>query len=173
MMRAPARDREADRIERAFKDAKSYLTRLKVISFNEANTDKPADELQAAIAVLQGIVDDKDPGKITPPAQKMTPDQMVQFIKDAIKAILPALKRARPGEGRHGRHASTHTFRNHLIRETVKSICRQHGFRPTRSSASRDLDRTECGCSIVSKALQANGIKLSEKRVRVIWENPD
>jgi hypothetical protein len=161
------RAKEEKREWRAIKHARLLLTPLKVMSFNKANANKPADELQAAIAVLQCIVDDVDvdPKKRRPEQKTVKPAQKVRLFKDLIKTILPIFKRARPAQG--GR--ASLSFRNRLIIEAVAS-CERYGFSPGSNVATRYKGDRKWGCSIVSKAANQLGIHLAAKTILNIWE---
>ena len=83
----------------------------------------------------------------------------------ARDAIISALRRGRPGP--RGVGHPPNSLRDRWIASTVAVVCMDAQFASTRNSAT---DTRACGCSIVAKALGELGIKLSEKRVRDIWD---
>jgi hypothetical protein len=83
----------------------------------------------------------------------------------ARDAIISVLRRGCPGPRSVGHPPNS--LRDRWIASTVAVVCMDARFAPTRNSAT---GTRACGCSIVAKALGKLGIKLSEKRVRDIWD---
>jgi hypothetical protein len=147
------------RVEAAIEDARRHLARLTgdITSWTDrgADTLDPVQERRHAIAIVKTVADNL-----------ADPD-----LSGLLRKTIPALERTRPAIKRHGRKADLWRERNQLIVKTIEVICQEYRFRPTRNPASRDKNRRECGCSIVSTALDRLGIKLSEKTINQLWNN--
>jgi hypothetical protein len=91
-------------------------------------------------------------------------------VPGAREAITAALQRARPRPRKKGElREQMNALRDQRIAEMVALTC-QDGFYVNRGSATKDHERRESACSIVAEALSKLGFKLSEKRVKAIWD---
>ena len=180
-MREPTTTEKQRVKDAAIEEACSHLGRLArdPVSWTDrgANTLDPKKERRHAIAVVKLAVHNLPE----------TPDNLplITLLRNAI----PALERTRPAKWSRGRSTDLWHERNQLIVETIKLICREYGFDATRSPATKDKYKDkhhECGCSIISKALEELEIKLawfekfgvkkpkialSEKTIKHIWDN--
>jgi hypothetical protein len=153
-MRDPAPNLAEDwRVKDAIEEARRHLARLAmdITSWTDqgANTLDPEQERRHAIAIVKQVADN------------LADPQLSSLLRKAV----PALKRTRPAKKLRGRNEDCWNERNRLIVEAIELVCVKYGFDPTRNPASSN----ECGCSIVSKALDALGIKLSTKTILNIW----
>jgi hypothetical protein len=67
---------------------------------------------------------------------------------------------------KRGQNALTNVARDMAIAMATDFITEMYKLRPTRSTATN----TECGCSIVAKALEGLSIYMSEANVAAIWQ---
>jgi hypothetical protein len=74
-----------------------------------------------------------------------------------------------PRKRRRGRSSTENSHRNSVIAGWLVPPLLAKGFRATRNEATKDADKGECACSVVSEALEHVGIALSEKRIAEIW----
>jgi hypothetical protein len=81
--------------------------------------------------------------------------------------IIPALGRTRPGTKHGSGRPKLFLNRDRAIAETVDYICEKYNLNPT---PTESVNKKECGCSIVAKALKRCGIKLATKSIVGIWQ---
>jgi hypothetical protein len=75
-----------------------------------------------------------------------------------------------PSTQKRGRRATDNNLRDAVIAGWLIPPLLSKGFMATRNKATKDAERAECACSIISQALKGIGIILSEKRIAEIWE---
>jgi hypothetical protein len=170
---------EAKRVRDAVEEARRHLARLAIdiTSWTDqgANTLNPEQERHHAIAIVELVANnlrDTAPRRRGRPrsalsdgrARKFTPTRAQ--LSELLYRVIPALERTRPAKKKRGHSTDEWCDRNQLIVETIELVRQKYGFKPTRNPASSN----ECGCSIVSKALDMLGIKLSKKTIKNIWD---
>jgi hypothetical protein len=79
--------------------------------------------------------------------------------------VVWAAKHGGRSRRQRGRDPYATEHRNQTIASAVLALVEDYGYRPTRNTATT----TECGCSIVAKALEDIGIHMSEGNVVAIW----
>jgi hypothetical protein len=164
---------EEQRLRDAIEEARRHLARLAldITSWTDegANTLDPKQERRHAIAMVKQVADNLRDA----------------VLAELLRKAIPTLERTRPAKKTHGHQTVEWRDRNQLIVETIELVCQKYQFDPTRNPASRDESHPECGCSIVSKALEKletqlswfekfgrkkPNISLSEKTIHNIWE---
>jgi hypothetical protein len=87
------------------------------------------------------------------------PERLREYIADQLSDRAGAVVRKR------GRKKHTNNHRNYYIQEAVAGLI-ERGFSATRNAATESVS----ACSIVSQALERQGVHLSEHGVAKVWK---
>jgi len=89
--------------------------------------------------------------------QKGIPDPLREYVTNLL------FEKAEEGRRKRGKNPDELASRDYAIMYAVARVA-EHGFDATRTQTHR-----ECACSIVSQALEKNGVHMSEDNVERIW----
>ena len=87
-----------------------------------------------------------------------------------LQEYVVSFMRNAPVPMKRGRKKATNALRDVTIVQAVAMLANAHDLQPTRNAATADAaPHVECACSILSQALEAHGLKMTEANVAAIW----